>query len=79
MRYIVLSVFLIALNLLYSAYTIKFSREYVQKTMELKKESERNLLLRVKYANLINYTKAKKWSVEKGFVPVDWEKVGFVD
>jgi hypothetical protein len=79
MRYIVLSVFLIALNLLYSAFAIKFSREYVQKTMELKKESERNLLLRVKYANLINYTKAKKWSVEKGFVPVDWEKVGFVD
>jgi hypothetical protein len=79
MRYIVLSVFLIALNLLYSAYAIKFSREYVQKTTELKKESERNLLLRVKYANLINYTKAKKWSVEKGFVPVDWEKVGFVD
>jgi hypothetical protein len=79
MRYIVLSVFLIALNLLYSAFAIKFSREYVQKTIELKKESERNLLLRVKYANLINYTKAKKWSVEKGFVPVDWEKVGFVD
>jgi len=79
MRYIVLSVFLIALNLLYSAFAIKFSREYVQKTMELKKESERNLLLKVKYANLINYTKAKKWSVEKGFVPVDWEKVGFVD
>jgi hypothetical protein len=79
MRYIVLSVFLIAFNLLYSAYTIKFSREYVQKTMELKKESERNLLLKVKYAKLINYTKAKKWSVEKGFVPVDWEKVGFVD
>jgi len=79
MRYIVLSAFLIALNLLYSAFAIKFSREYVQKTMELKKESERNLLLRVKYANLINYTKAKKWSVEKGFVPVDWEKVGFVD
>jgi hypothetical protein len=79
MRYIVLSVFLIALNLLYSAYAIKFSREYVQKTMELKKGSERNLLLKVKYANLINYTKAKKWSVEKGFVPVDWEKVGFVD
>jgi hypothetical protein len=79
MRYIVLSVFLIALNLIYSAYAIKFSREYVQKTMELKKESERNLLLKVKYAKLINYTKAKKWSVEKGFVPVDWEKVGFVD
>jgi hypothetical protein len=79
MRYIVLSVFLIAFNLIYSAYTIKFSREYVQKTMELKKESERNLLLKVKYANLINYTKAKKWSVEKGFVPIDWEKVGFVD
>jgi hypothetical protein len=79
MRYIVLSVFLIALNLLYSAYAIKFSREYVQKTTELKKGSERNLLLKVKYANLINYTKAKKWSVEKGFVPVDWEKVGFVD
>jgi hypothetical protein len=79
MRYIVLSVLLIALNLLYSAFAIKFSREYVQKTIELKKESERNLLLRVKYANLINYTKAKKWSVEKGFVPVDWEKVGFVD
>ncbi|MFZ8860237.1 MAG: hypothetical protein ACO2PP_07020 [Thermocrinis sp.] len=79
MRYIVLSVFLIAFNLIYSAYTIKFSREYVQKTMELKKESERNLLLKVKYAKLINYTKAKKWSVEKGFVPIDWEKVGFVD
>jgi len=79
MRYIVLSVFLIALNLLYSAFAIKFSREYVQKTTELKKESERNLLLKVKYANLINYTKAKKWSVENGFVPVDWEKVGFVD
>jgi len=79
MRYIVLSVFLIALNLLYSAFAIKFSREYVQKTMELKKESERNLLLKVKYANLINYTKAKKWSVEKGFVPIDWGKVGFVD
>jgi hypothetical protein len=79
MRYIVLSVFLIALNLLYSAYAIKFSKEYVQKTTELKKESERNLLLKVKYANLINYTKAKKWSVERGFVPVDWEKVGFVD
>jgi hypothetical protein len=79
MRYMVLSVFLIALNLLYSAYAIKFSKEYVQKTMELKKGSERNLLLKVKYANLINYTKAKKWSVEKGFVPVDWEKVGFVD
>jgi hypothetical protein len=79
MGYIVLSVFLIALNLLYSAYAIKFSKEYVQKTMELKKESERNLLLKVKYANLINYTKAKKWSVEKGFVPVDWKKVGFVD
>jgi hypothetical protein len=79
MRYIVLSVFLIALNLLYSAFAIKFSREYVQKTMELKKESERNLLLKVKYANLINYTKAKKWSTENGFVPVDWEKVGFVD
>jgi hypothetical protein len=79
MRYMVLSVFLIALNLLYSAYAIKFSKEYVQKTMELKKESERNLLLKVKYANLINYTKAKKWSVEKGFVPVNWEKVSFVD
>jgi hypothetical protein len=79
MRYIVLSVFLIAFNLIYSAYAIKFSREYVQKTMELKKESERNLLLKVKYANLINYTKAKKWSAEKGFVPVDWGKVGFVD
>jgi hypothetical protein len=79
MRYIVLSVFLIAFNLIYSAFAIKFSREYVQKTMELKKESERNLLLKVKYANLINYTKAKKWSVEKGFVPIDWEKVGFVD
>ena len=79
MRYIVLSVFLIALNLLYSAFAIKFSREYVQKTTELKKGSERNLLLKVKYANLINYTKAKKWSVEKGFVPVNWEKVGFVD
>jgi hypothetical protein len=35
--------------------------------------------LKVKYAKLINYTKAKKWSVEKGFVPVDWGKVGFVD
>ena len=79
MRYIVLSVFLIAFNLIYSAYAIKFSREYVQKTMELKKESERNLLLKVRYANLINYTRAKKWSVEKGFVPVDWKKVGFVD
>jgi archaellum component FlaF (FlaF/FlaG flagellin family) len=79
MRYIVLSAFLIVLNLLYSAYAIKFSKEYVQKTTELKKESERNLLLKVKYANLINYTKAKKWSVERGFVPVDWEKVGFVD
>jgi hypothetical protein len=79
MRYIVLSVFLIAFNLIYSAYTLKFSREYVQKTMELKKESERNLLLKVKYAKLINYTKAKKWSTEKGFVPVDWGKVGFVD
>ncbi|MFZ8784246.1 hypothetical protein [Thermocrinis sp.] len=79
MRYIVLSVFLIAFNLIYSAYAIKFSREYAQKTMELKKESEKNLLLKVKYAKLINYTKAKKWSVEKGFVPVDWGKVGFVD
>jgi len=79
MKYIVLSVFLIALNLIYSAYAIKFSREYVQKTMELKKEYERNLLLKVRYANLINYTKAKKWSIERGFVPVDWEKVGFVD
>jgi hypothetical protein len=79
MRYIVLSALLIAFNLFYSAYAIKFSREYVQKTMELKKESERNLLLKVKYANLINYTKAKKWSIERGFVPVDWGKVGFVD
>jgi len=79
MRYIVLSVLLIAFNLLYSAYAIKFSREYVRKTMELKKESERNLLLKVRYANLINYTNAKKWSVERGFVPVDWRKVGFVD
>ncbi len=79
MKYIVFSLALIAFNLFYSAYAIKFSREYVQKTVELKRESERNLILKVRYANLINYTTAKKWSIEKGFVPVDWGKVSFAD
>ena len=75
MKYILLSILLIILNLLYSAYAIKYSKEYVQKTIELKREYERNLLLRVRHASLINYNRAKKWSAERGFVPVDWGKV----
>ncbi|WP_333784256.1 hypothetical protein [Thermocrinis sp.] len=79
MKYIIFSLMLIALNLLYSAYSIKVAKEYVSKIAELKKESEKNLSLRVKYLNVVNYPEAKKWTKERGFIPIIWEKVSLMD
>ncbi|WP_448583585.1 hypothetical protein [Thermocrinis sp.] len=79
MRYIVFSTVLIALNFFYSAYSIRVAREYVNKIKELKRESERNLSLRVSYSNVINYPEAKKWTKERGFIPINWKEVSLID
>ncbi|WP_448587763.1 hypothetical protein [Thermocrinis sp.] len=79
MRYILLSIILLVLNFLYSAYSLKIARDYVNKTMELKRESEERLLLKVRYSKAISYPEAKRWTHERGFVPVNWEKVNLID
>ncbi|WP_029551241.1 hypothetical protein [Thermocrinis jamiesonii] len=79
MRYIVLSILLITLNFLYSAYSIRVAKEYASKLTELRKELEKNLSLRVSYSNAVNYLKAKEWTKERGFIPVSWDKVSLID
>ncbi|GBC88884.1 hypothetical protein HRbin13_01016 [bacterium HR13] len=75
MKYLVVSLLLIALNLIYSAYALKTSKEYAKKLAELRNQTERQLKLRAEIDRRINYSTAKAYAREDAFIPIDWSKV----
>lgn len=78
MKYLFFSLALLALNLLYSAYSISVSRDYARKVSELKREKEKSLMLRVEVDRHVNYRTAKGYARSAGFSPVDWNRVRVV-
>lgn len=78
MKYLLISLLLLVLNYLYSAYSIDVSREYAKKVSELKREKERSLILKAEVEKHINYKTAKSYAESEGFSPVDWSRVKLV-
>jgi hypothetical protein len=77
-RYFFLSLLLLFINLLYSSYAVKTARDYARKVSMLKKERERGLILRAEIERLINYPVVKNYAEDKGFSPVDWNRIKVV-
>ncbi|MCS6998961.1 MAG: hypothetical protein N2648_01040 [Aquificaceae bacterium] len=78
MRYLLLSLLLLGINYLYSAYSIDVSKEYARKVSELKKEKERSLILKAELERHVNYRTAKVYAESAGFGPIDWSRVRLV-
>lgn len=78
MKYIILSIILLCLNYIYSAYSLSVSKDYAKKVQELKKEKERSLILKAELEKHINYKTAKDYAESAGFSPVDWGRVKLV-
>ncbi|MEN3027852.1 MAG: hypothetical protein ABDH29_01185 [Aquificaceae bacterium] len=78
MRYLLLSLLLLAINYLYSAYSIDVSKEYTRKVSELKRERERSLILKAELEKHVNYRTAKVYAESSGFGPIDWSRVRLV-
>ncbi|MFN7065911.1 MAG: hypothetical protein ACK4OF_07175 [Aquificaceae bacterium] len=78
MKYILLSLLLLVLNLLYSAYSINLSKSYARKVSELKRERERSLLLKAEIERYVNYKTVKEYAHSTGFTPIDWSRVKVV-
>lgn len=78
MKYLILCVLLLGINCIYSAYTIKVSREYANNVSELKREKERSLTLKAELEKYVNYRTAKVYAESSGFSPIDWSKVKVV-
>lgn len=71
MRYLWLSLILLGVNFLYSAYSIDLSKDYAKKVSELKKEKERSLKLKAEVEELVNYKTVKSYAESAGFEPID--------
>ncbi|MDW8066522.1 MAG: hypothetical protein RMI50_02465 [Aquificaceae bacterium] len=78
MRYLVLCLFLLGINFMYSAYSIKVSKDYAKKVSELKREKERSLILKAEIEKHVNYRTAKNYAEASGFGPVNWSRVKIV-
>lgn len=78
MKYILLTIALLSINLLYSAYSINLSKNYAKKISQLKREKEKSLLLKVEIEKHINYRTVKDYAQLTGFNPIDWSKVRIV-
>ncbi|MFN3471504.1 MAG: hypothetical protein ACK4LT_01535 [Aquificaceae bacterium] len=78
MKYLWLSLALLGINLLYSAYSIDLSKDYAKKVSELKREKEKSLRLKAEIEELVNYKTVKGYAESAGFEPIDWSKVKIV-
>jgi pentose-5-phosphate-3-epimerase len=78
MKYLIVSLMLLFLNLLYSAYALKTSKEYAQKLSELRSQSERYLKLKAEIDGKVNYSTAKDYAKDDAFVPVDWSRISIL-
>ncbi|MGC8852937.1 MAG: hypothetical protein ACP5P0_04970 [Hydrogenobacter sp.] len=78
MRYLIVSLLLLFLNLLYSAYAIKTSKDYAKKLSELKGHLERQLRIKAEIESKINYSTAKNYAKKGAFTPVDWSRISIL-
>ncbi len=79
MRYFLISVLLLVINLMYASYAIKVSKEYTKKLSELRLQKERELKSNAEIEERINYSVAKEYARRNGFVPIDWRRVRIVE
>ncbi|SHK42361.1 hypothetical protein [Thermocrinis minervae] len=78
MKYIVLSIFLFVVNLLYSTYALRTSNMYSEKLRRLQKERDTHLLLSSRIESLVGYKSLQEFAKVHGFKPVDWGDVSFL-
>ena len=79
MKYMVIASLLLLINLLYSAYALRTSKEYTKAISELRNLKEKQIKLKAKIESIVNYQTAKEYAKGRGFVPVDWGKVNIVE
>ncbi len=75
MKYLVLSAFLLLINLVYSSWSTHVSKEYVKGLKTYKNEVEKNLKLKSQIESKINYTNTKEYARKAGFISINWDKV----
>ena len=77
LKFILLIIFLLIFNLLYSLYSLRVWKDYTEKVLLYRKLQRENLILSKKIEDFFTYKRLKRYAKRRGFKDISPEDVEF--
>ncbi|MEN3034589.1 MAG: hypothetical protein ABDH18_06340 [Aquificaceae bacterium] len=79
MKFYILGVIFLILNIIYSSFALKVAKEHARKVSSLKQEMELRSRLKLEIQSQINYKTARQHALKEKYFSIDWNKVKILE